>query len=346
MKKTTIFLQALLCHSLSVIASMEALSQHTKKLTVLVPLLVFNTFCSACPDVLPIVPPSSQQKLHQSYEIRFGVLHQLMMVQATVNNIDGYLCIDTGTKGLILNEQFFHGVWRNEGIMNSDGDIVSTESVLASVQLGRLDRTFRDAKTANLYPIFKKESKLVLGMIGWEIFKNNEILIDYLNARIIVYVLDDEGNKIENSKQTNPVVNSIPLKVLGQFLIITAEVGDKKMNLILDSGATSNVICKSLYQNFQSNNVLVKKVKIRQWGGSSVSPIMTKFGGMQIGHIPLLPMKTMWYSLTSINFLNKGSEIDGIIGQELFKQYQVGINFRKNEITLYNYKNALVKSSY
>ena len=34
------------------------------------------------------------------------------------------------------------------------------------------------------------------------------------------------------------------------------------------------------------------------------------------------------------------------LGQELFKQYQVGINFRKNEITLYNYKNALVRSSY
>ena len=317
-----------------------------RKITVVLLLLTIQTFSHACPDAMLLETFSYQDSLHRSYEIRFGVLHQLMMVQATVNHKTGYLCIDTGIKGLVLNEQLFDGIRQNVGIVNSKGDIIPSQSVFAHVELGCLTRSFPNARTANLHHIFNNDNNLVLGMIGWEIFDNKEILIDYLNAKIILFNLDIEGHRIEISDQFNSIAKSSSLHFVGQFPCIIAEVGNKKLNLILDSGATSNVICQSLYHKFKSNNVPVKKVQIRHLGGTSADLSLTKFAGLQIGHITTLPMKTLWYSLAPLNLRNGGSEIHGIIGQELFKQYQVGINFRKNEVTLYSYEKDLVRSDF
>ena len=317
-----------------------------RRIAILLLLFAFHTICFASPVTLPSPAFSSRDSIRQSYNIQFRIVYQLMMVKATVNHKTGYLCIDTGIKGLILNEQLFDGVQLNDGIVNSDGDIIPSESVLARVKMGGLTKTFPDARTADLHHIFKNQSNFVLGMIGWEIFNNNEILIDYLDTKIIVFVLDEDGNRIQKGEQSTPIVKSTSLKFVGQLPFIIAEVGNKKLKLVLDSGATSNVICKSLYQSFRSNNVLVKKVRIRQWGSTSANTTLTNFTGLQIGHITLLPMKTMWYSLTRLNFELRGSEIDGIIGLELFKQYQVGINFRKNEVSLYSYEKDLVRSDF
>jgi hypothetical protein len=219
--------------------------------------------------------------------------------------------------------------------MSSNGTIVNTGRASASVQLACLSMDFQEASVMNLDHLIPNESTRVLGFMGWDAFKGFELQIDFRNKLLCLYKVDSyDPTGIDNLK-TSPI-QIVPFQFNGPLPCVHAKIGDEKLFLILDTGATVNVMRKSLYKRLTSYYQFLRMVKLRAWDSVFEAPL-TEVSGVWLGEVPLDDMKTVWYYMSGLNETLTGPVIDGILGQELMKQYLLAINFTTLEIAFYNY---------
>lgn len=60
----------------------------------------------------------------------------------------------------------------------------------------------------------------------------------------------------------------------------------------------------------------------------------TQIHNFQIDNLMLPPMETIFMPIDPLNKLS-GPDIDGLLGQEFLKHFQVAINFKKKEVYLW-----------
>ena len=309
-----------------------------RRITVALLLYLLFTSPSAYAQVNQLTNFNADFKENPSV-IPFRLVYKFITIEATINGITGYLCLDTGIKGLVIRDKYFNSGWSENILMSSNGKTVIAGRLDAIIQLKNFSMNFPGASVINLDHLIPNESTQVLGFVGWDVFDGFELQIDYRNKLLRLFQLDQQGRKIGPNKMQAIPIQAMPIQFNGPLPFVRAKIGDQTLCLILDTGATVNAMRKSLYKRLSEYYTFQKMIKLRAWDGVFNAPL-TEVSGMMLGDIPLHTMKTVWYDMSNLNEALTGPVIDGIIGQELMKQYLLAINFTTLELLIYPYEDT------
>jgi hypothetical protein len=273
--------------------------------------------------------------------IPFRMVDKLIIIEANINGITGFLSIDTGIEGLVIHEKYFNAGKAENTIVSSNGRTVGVGSTYAIVEFACLSKKFRNAQVMNLDHLTSNPVARVIGLVGWDMFQSFELQIDFRNRVLRLFELDVKGDKISGSIVPVPVLKTLPFRFKGPIPFVEASIGDEKVHLMLDTGASVNVLNKTLKKHLASYSRFLRMIRLRQWSGDSEIPL-TEVSGVNLGGIQLSSMNTVWYDISRLNCDLEGPEMDGILGQEFMKQYLVAMNFINREVSFSHYASVAV----
>ena len=292
--------------------------------------------------------PSAQNKSlnftdHQCI-IPFRMVDRLMIIESSINGVTGFLCLDTGIEGLVIHDKYFEAGKAETTIVSSNGRTVASGCTYAMVEFACFSREVWNSKVMNLDHLTSNPVARVIGLVGWDMFKGFELQIDFRNRILRLFELDDQGNKIGRSNLSMPTLQTLPFRFKGPLPFLEARVGEEKLRLILDTGASVNVMRKPLYKRLSPFCRFLRMLKLRSWDTNVSEVPLTEVSGLMLGDVRLETMNTVWYDLHNLNVELEGPEMDGILGQELLKQYLLAINFTTLKLLLYHYEDAPLDS--
>ncbi|MGB5982154.1 MAG: aspartyl protease family protein [Nonlabens sp.] len=128
----------------------------------------------------------------------------------------------------------------------------------------------------------------------------------------------------------------IPVESISSLLLIKAQVNGVTMKFILDTGATTSTV----FNLHNVDSLIVgegKRTTIRGYG--SLKPfeaIESYHNEIKIGELQSLDATLNILTETQISFLPiLGTEVNGLLGNDFFKNYFVELNYRKNKVVVH-----------
>lgn len=272
--------------------------------------------------------------------IPFTLTGAVITVRARVDSIEGNFFFDTGASGLLLNYRHF-GANANRA-SGEGGGVTGKVRVLGATRLDtfRLDNLMANNVAAELIDFthierFKKID--LVGLIGYAVFKDYEVLFDY-EASLLVLIRTDA-----NGVQTEPLpqweykpLGSSTIETAGHIAVVWLRFGGKKEKKFgLDSGAEQNLLSNTIGNRFLKEHFDIRKrVKLRGAGGQSIEVLSGLLQNAGLDTFHFKPMATLLTNLEEINAAYQ-TDLDGVLGYEFLSQRPVSINYRKRRITFY-----------
>jgi predicted aspartyl protease len=280
-------------------------------------------------DSKPTLPPETDM-----LTIPLKNAGRLFMIEAIIDNQSGNLIFDTGASGLVMNRTYFRKHLRLES-QNSNGITGQLGEVdkisLDNINISGLTLKGMPASLADLGHVENRRGVKVLGLIGFEVFKEFEIVIDASNNELQLHRIDSKGNRVNNTlKYFKPDITQ-PVEVVRNILFLKGTVGGKLLRFCLDTGAETNVISSRASKSVLNTITLNRKSNLSGAGKKSVEVL---FGSMNDFVLAGHQIKNMETIVTQLDALNEayGVEIDGMLGYNFLTQGIISVNFTKRQL--------------
>jgi len=304
-------------------------------------LLYFISGCIVLGAPIVTAQSSINNPDEQPCVIPFLMEYQLMAIEVTIKGVTGYLCIDTGTDGLVIRDTYFKKGSVSDVFSGSNGGHCAVGHTFATVQFLCHSKDFRNARVMNLDHLMPYQGLPILGLVGWDAFATFELQLDFRNSVIRLGKLGKSRNEIGSTNHFGPPIKTLAFRFKGRIPYIEASIGEETLHLMLDTGASVNVLREPLQKRLASHSSFVRMIKLRSWGKASEVPL-SDVSGVMLDDMQLESMKTVWYDMSKLNRDLEGPEMDGVLGQEFMRQYLVTMNFASREVSIYPYENAIV----
>jgi predicted aspartyl protease len=259
---------------------------------------------------------------------------RLFMIEAVVDNQSGNLIFDSGAAGVVMNLTYFRKYMKMDS-QNSNGITGSVNELgrinLGKIQISGLSFTSVPAALADLGHIENKRGVKVLGLIGFEYFKEFEIVIDAVNNELQLYRLDSKGIRKSGSANSFQPDISQSIEVSKNVVFVKGKIGGKVLRFCLDTGAETNTV-----SNHSSRAVLntISVDRKSNLGGAGQKSVEVLFGTMNDFEFGGHRLKNMGTIITYLDALNDayGIEIDGMLGYDFLTQGTICINFVRRQL--------------
>ena len=291
---------------------------------------------------VPILFPRAEILNEHTARIPFKVIDQLIVVEAKLMGKTGNFIIDTGSETLILNKAHFNTLYHfNEKKVQTSGvhDFVDrpSERILSEFILQNFKLTDKLSDVIDLSHIEKIKKINVLGIIGYSILKEYEVFIDMHLSQITLSKTDAQGDRLDKKVYLEKIIDSIPFKLKKHSIILNTQIGDQKLKFALDSGSEFNQLNKRRTKKTLKYFYPIKRINLSGASGKKIEALAGKLYRVQLSETLYFgPMKTI---LTNLNNLNEafGTNLDGVLGFEFFKQKRTIINYKKEKLYFINY---------
>lgn len=273
--------------------------------------------------------------------IPFSRVGNLILVKATADTAEGSFILDTGCPGLVLNLTYFrHYPLLEEGNIERKG---ITGSVEAAVRTMITDFTFAEkhhyrieADLVNLGHIENSKGVKILGLIGMQLLRNYEMIVDYEKNLVHLYSI---GRKESNSYRheilkDTAAYRTMPVEIVSDRLILRANIGGKKLRLIIDSGAEINILDSRLPDYVFEQVSITNRTLLNGVGSAKVEALQGNLSGMMVEGQPLETMPVLITNLEKSCFANGGCA-DGVIGFDILTAKKIGFNFVKRKMYIW-----------
>ncbi len=272
--------------------------------------------------------------------VPFTLTGTLITVRARVDTVEGNFFFDSGAGRLLLNYRHFAN--RSGFSSEAGGGVTGKVRVMGSTRVDtlRMDNLLAgdlSAELIDLSHIERAKKTDLVGLIGYEVFKDYEILFDYEASVLLLVRTDEKGNPFEPvpTWEYRPL-GSFGVQVVGHVAVVRLKFGDKgDKNFALDSGAEQNLLSNGAGSRFlKAHFEIVKRVKLKGAGQTGIEVLS---GSLQHAHLDTFQFRPMATLLTNLSEINATYEtnVDGILGYEFLSQRPVGINYKKRRLTLY-----------
>jgi len=257
--------------------------------------------------------------------VPFTILEGMMVVEATVNNEKGNFIIDTGAPTLVLNEQPNSIDKQVVGRGISEG-LVTDEVTVEEFNWSGINKRNVDAFKVDISHLEKVSGKTIAGIIGYDILKEVELLVDYQTQTV---VLSPIKSKSEINRKPIAV---IPFTMQAHLPIIKVKIGKKKLRLALDTASESNILDAKIFDKINAD--LISNQQIGEIQGVDQQIKRVKVADIANTQVKDLPFIDMPYLFTDLSHLKKesGLYIDGLLGYPFFKQGKMSINYKEQKI--------------
>ncbi len=289
----------------------------------------------------PIIFTEAKVVNDNTTRIPFKLIDHLIVVEAELLNQKGNFIIDTGSETLILNKVHFS----NNNVFNKTAE---TSGVLSEIDISYEKRVKEftidnftvlntNSDVIDLSHIEKSKHMNLLGIIGFNVLKDYEVFIDLYLNQITLSKVDRKGNRLNKKVYLEKIVDSIDFKLKNHTIVLNATINKQNVKFGLDSGAEFNQINKNINKKILKYFVPKKRLLLSGAGKRKIEVLAGKLYRVKLSKTVYFgPMFTV---LTNLSNMNKafGTNLDGILGFEFFKQKRTIINYQKEKIYFIDY---------
>jgi hypothetical protein len=293
---------------------------------------------------LPVLPPLAFPEAGwrgpDIIRIPFTLTGTLVTIRARVDTVEGDFLFDTGCSRLLLNNRYFTA--RPTGTASAGGvtggvQITGTTRI-DTLRSENLLQTDLQADLVDLRHIERAKKNQIMGLIGYEVFADYEVLFDYEAALIVLIRTDARGNRLEELSNVEYYpVGRAELEVSGHVAMAWLKFGDsgKPRRFALDSGAEQNLLSSGIGGRFLKEHFeVLRRVKLRGAGNKTVEVLSGLLQHARIDTFSFRPMSTLLTNLYQINAVYQ-TQVEGVLGYEFLMQRPMSINYRRRQLTFY-----------
>jgi predicted aspartyl protease len=261
---------------------------------------------------------------------------RLFMIEAVIDNESGNLIFDTGATGLVLNRTYFRkyiktGIESSKGITGNIADVENINT--GKISLAGLSFNKIPASLADLGHIENRRGAKVLGLMGFDMIKDFEIIIDIAHNQLQLFRIDNKGNRKSSSQAEFRGDFTQNIEFSKNILFLNATVGGKILKFCLDTGAETNAISDHSPKSVLSTISIERKSSLR---GSGTITSEVWFGTMKELKMGDYTLKNMETIITSLESLSEayGVTLDGMLGYNFLSKGVICINFVKRQMDI------------
>lgn len=270
--------------------------------------------------------------------IPFTLVGQLIMVQAKVDTVTGYFMLDTGSEKLVLNKEYFAA--------GSDGRVVAAvgntgmvggvvEKRVDSIRLDQLVIYDLNAHLVDLHHIELKKNVRMIGILGYEVYKDFEVFIDFQNRVIVLTRVNKKGIRIDTLAPFEMPSDSLNFDLRHHLIVVETKINSVKLDMILDSGAELNLVDRKVNRRVLDNFTIIKRVNLLGVGQKQVEVLAGVMNDVNCGSQYSQKMNTLLTSMDEINS-SFGVNLQGVLGYEFLKTRRVLINYQKRKLYFFS----------
>lgn len=273
--------------------------------------------------------------------IPFTRVGNLIMVKAKADTTEGNFILDTGAPNLVLNITYF----RDYPLTNiPDGDQTSITGSTATINktsvkelcFGSLKYFQNDADLVNLGHIENSKGVKILGLLGMELFKQCEMIIDYEKELIYLHRIAQKEASTYKSEQLSDTstYSTFPIDITNNRIIVRTEMAGKKLKLVIDCAAESNVLDSRLPNKIFANVTITKKVTLTGAGNKKVEALYGNLKNLKMGNQEISDLPVLITNLENTCFSDTGC-VDGILGFDFLSLHKIGFNFVNHKMYIW-----------
>ncbi|MFC7000070.1 aspartyl protease family protein [Rufibacter roseus] len=268
----------------------------------------------------------------------------LILIKATADTTEGNFILDTGAQNLVLNITYFRDY---PTIRNSTAERTSVNGSSASVvktmvkklTVGDLIYQRSRADLINLGHIENSKGLKILGLLGMDLFRQCEMIIDYEKSLIYFHRVGRKEFKTYRNRlleDTSALASTIPFELMDNRIVVRSELVGKKVDFIIDSGAETNLLDSRLPNKIFENVTITGRVMLAGTDSRKTEALRGNlrnivFGTLSIDHLPVLVT-----NLEKTCFSYNGC-INGVLGFDFLtvNSKKIGFNFVRREMYIF-----------
>lgn len=257
----------------------------------------------------------------------------LMLVDALVDGLSGNLIFDTGSSRIVLNAIYFRQSRKinnqvSSGITGVSGSIsqIGVDKLLIS------EIAYRDlvADVTDLGHIEKARNTKVLGLFGFSLFLEYEIVLDLQNSLLELHKIDYNGNRNKPEASVNFDLE-IPIRQVSGIVFIEARMANKRCTFCIDTGAETNVLSNKLPSKILNSLTVLRRTRLRGTGSQSTEALYCLMNDFSIDEHRFSDMNALVTNLSHLTNVY-GVFIDGMLGSDFLEKGVFSFNLTKNKI--------------
>ncbi len=273
--------------------------------------------------------------------IPFSRAGNLILVRAKADTTEGNFILDTGAPGLVLNMTYFRDYpgttdanEEQSGITGNVGSVRKTQVGLFS--FGCIKAQAVAADLLNLGHLENAKGIRILGLIGLAQLQQYELIIDYENSELHFR----RPSKRESLSEKNPLLadtaaySTVPIEIWNHKLVTRTTLAGKKLRLMIDSGAESNLLDSRLPDKIFDNVEILRRIQLTGTGEKKVEALYGNLNNLQIGNRSTGSLPVIITNLEK-TCLADNSCIDGILGFDFLSLHKIGFNFVTNKMYIW-----------
>lgn len=271
------------------------------------------------------------------YTIRvpFELAGRLIVVEAAVEGLRGNFILDTGSGELILNASHFSG-GRPRSNVASMGTTGAVEEVrVRAAQAFAWDSLAFEKIQAHIIDLSHIEAKKnirVLGLIGYEVLKGYEVLIDFQLRQITLTRLDEAGERLDSLAILEEPEDSLDFRLQRHVIILNGWVDHTPVQFGLDSGAELNLLHSRVKRRILNHFKISRRVNLNGMGARDVEVLAGRLYRFRCNdRIRCSGMRTLLTNLDDINAAF-GTKLQGVVGYEFLCMRRTIINYKKKKL--------------
>lgn len=252
----------------------------------------------------------------------------LPFVAAGAGELAGRYILDTGAPLLILNQPA-HASSTTQEASGVAGAFATTLFEVPEFYWRAAKRKSVPALTADLSHIETMVKHSVTGIIGYDLLKDSELLLDYKNQQAMVL----DSKKSEWYKTA--ALHILPFTLQAHLPVIEVQIGQHILRLALDTGAGINLIDQR-YADLLPATALVWLGEENLQGvdqniNRGATALLTD---LNIGDAPAPDMKVLFTDL-SLFRSKTAPPIDGLLGYPFFSQVKCSIHYPEQKLYIW-----------
>lgn len=272
----------------------------------------------------------------------FSRAGNLILIKAKADAVEGSFILDTGAPGLILNMTYFrdYPVTENYAGEESGGITGSVagygHTMVKKLSFGAVNYFKVEADRINLGHIENSKGIKIFGLLGVQLFKQFEMIIDYENSEIHLHHITKKDAKNYQHQMLNDTsaYSVFAIDLLDNKILTYGKVGNKKLTFLVDTGAESNVIDSRLSENILDNVVITKRMVLNGAGNKKVDALYGDMSNLKIGDRDITSMPVLVTNLAKMCFAYDRC-LDGMLGFDFLSMHKIGFNFVKRKMYIW-----------
>lgn len=257
-----------------------------------------------------------------SFDVPFELVNGMILVEASVNGDSGTFVLDTGFPTVVVNTQ-------NAGPLRLAENQPATHErkklavTVSHFRWADIERKNMSAVAMDISHLESTSEKKILGVIGFEVLRQYELLFDFDHKRIMM--LPSKDNWLHRAYEP---VHRLRFKMHGQLPVVKAEIAGEKVRLGLDSGGT-NLLSDEMFGAFSPEELgKIEREKMVGFGFSTKRLKAARLPTLSIGGTPFGETRFVFDDLAYL----KQHRIDGLLGLPFLAQYRFSINYKEKRV--------------